>query len=236
MLPRGLLIAVLGCERGAGATTVAALLATLLAQLRSGLVTAVDTDAVYGSLSLCLTPGRRVPAADLHSVVAHGSGTGSLRQQMVAERHGLLVLPAPTLTGGTASFDQPFYAALLAQLTRSVELAVVDCGVADTPGGRAALASADLAVVCQSEETDRLALERSLLEARSFCQSVMVVSNRVRRSRSQGLGADRTVSVSDEPAAAARLRAAAFSWQAGPRSWQGELRALAAALLIDRRP
>src|ERR1700738_3153901 len=89
VLPRGLLIAVLGCERGAGATTVAALLATLLAQLRSEPVAAVDTDAVSGSLSLCLTPGRRVPAADLHSVVAQGSGTGALRQQLVAERHGL---------------------------------------------------------------------------------------------------------------------------------------------------
>jgi hypothetical protein len=47
-------------------------------------------------------------------------------------------------------------------------------------------------------------------------------------------GADQTVSLSYEPAAAARVRAAAFSWETAPRSWRAEVRALAIALLVER--
>jgi cellulose biosynthesis protein BcsQ len=243
ILERGLLIAVLGRERGAGASTVAALLATLLARLRGDRVVAVDTDPLSASLSLSLSPSRRVRAAELLSAVAPG-GTGSLNQHLVREQHGLFVLPAPILagTGAAARLDQAAYTALLAQLTRSAELAVVDCGVADVPGGRAALASADLAViVSRADELEGRRLGQIVQAARASCRSVVVLVNRSRRprqartARANLTGADHTVWLSDEPAAAARLRAAAFSWEAAPRSWHGEVRALAAALLIGER-
>ncbi|MDQ6920276.1 MAG: EsaB/YukD family protein [Candidatus Dormibacteraeota bacterium] len=238
---RGLLIAVLGGERGAGATTVAALLATLLAHLRPDRVTAMDTDVVSGSLSLWLTPGRRIPAADLESAVAQGRGAGALRPQLVGERHGLLVLPAPMLGGGGGKLDQPFYAALVAHLTAWAELAVVDCGAAETAAARASLVAADIAVVvCPPEDPDSRRVEQALQAARTVCRSVVLVTNRVQRSRASNdgrarmAGADNHFALSDEPAAAARLRAAAFDWQAAPKSWQAELRALGAALLLDR--
>ncbi len=243
LLP-GLLVAVLATEHGAGATTVAALLGTLLARLRSEPVTAVDADTASGSLGLCLTPGRRAPAADLLSAVAQGSGAGALRKQLVVERHGLMVLPAPILAEGGAMLDQPFYTALLAQLSRSVKLVVADCGIAEQPGGRSALASADLGVVvCRAEDADSRRLEQSLQAARASCSSVAVVVNRVRRSRSsrgalsQGAllqGPEHTLSLSYEPAAAARLRAAAFGWETAPESWQSEVRALASTLVASR--
>jgi MinD-like ATPase involved in chromosome partitioning or flagellar assembly len=242
VIQRGLLIAVLGSEPGAGATTVAALLATLFAHLRPDRVAAMDVDVASGSLSLCLTPGRRIPAVDLQSVVAQGRGAGALRQQLVAERHGLLVLPAPILGRGGGKLDQPFYAALLAHLTAWADLAVVDCGPADGAGGRAALVSADIAVVvCDAEEADGRRVEQSLLAARTLCRSVVLVRNRVQRYRAghddatqQVAAADHHFALSDEPAAAARLRAAAFEWQAAPKSWRPEVRTLGAALLLDR--
>jgi Mrp family chromosome partitioning ATPase len=243
VLQRGLLIAVLGRERGAGASTVAALLATLLAGLRGDRVAAVDTDPLSASLTSILTPGRRVQSADLLSAVTPG-GIDSLKQHLVPEQHGVFVLPAPVLAGAGAAtrLDQAVYTALLAQLTRSAELAVVDCGVADIPGGRAALASADLAViVSRAEELEGRRLEQTVQAAGASCRSVVVLvnrSHRPHRGRSAPAdltGADDTVWLSDEPDGAARLRAATFSWETAPGSWHGEVRALAAALLIGER-
>jgi hypothetical protein len=238
VIQRGLLIAVLGHERRAGATTVSALLATLVAQLRADLVAAVDTDSVSASLSLSLTPGRRTPAEELLSTVT--KDPGAVHQYLVAGQHGLLVLPAPILAAEGTGLDEAVYTALLAQLSRSAELAIVDCGLAEAPGGRAALAAADVGVVvCRPQHVGTRGLEQKLLTARSSCQSLVAVVNGARRQRlgrgasAQVPGADHTVSLSYEPAAAARVRAATFSWESAPRSWQAEVRALAAALLIE---
>jgi hypothetical protein len=98
-------------------------------------------------------------------------------------------------------------------------------------------------VICRAEDVDSSRLEQSLLAARASCRSVVVVVNRIRHSRySRGApsqvapleGADHTLSLSYEPAAAARLRAAAFGWETAPRSWQAEVRALASVLLVNR--
>jgi MinD-like ATPase involved in chromosome partitioning or flagellar assembly len=219
---------------------VTALLATLLARLRPGSVTAVDTDTASTGLGLSLAPGRRVHAADLLDALAGGSAAAALRDQLVATQHGLLLLPAPLPAGSSPPLDEPFHAALFAQLSRSSQLVLADCGVGALPGGRAAVASADLGVVvCRAADMNSPRLEQCLAASRASCAAVVAVVNRASRSRTgrrraEVQGADHTVWLAEETSAAARLRAAAFSWETAPRSWQAELRALAAALLLDR--
>ena len=184
ILERGFLVAVLSQERGEGATTVTALLATLLARLRSDVVTAVDAAAA----------------------------------------------------GAEANPD-----AFFAELRRTTDLAIVDCGVSSARASRAALAHADLQVVVSRAPTGAAPWwERNARPGRSSRQPVVAVINRTQRSRLGRAappslpGADRTLSLTDEPAAAARLEAGAFSWESAPRSWQADVRALARALLAER--
>jgi hypothetical protein len=184
-LERGLLVAVLSQERGDGATTVAALLATLLARLRSDLVTAIDAATT------------------------------------VAE----------------ADPD-----AFFAELRRTTDLAIVDCGVPGARASRAALAHADLRVVVSRARAGAAPWwERNAGPGRSSPQPVVAVVNRTQRPRLGRAappplpGADRTLSLTYEPAAAARLEAGEFSWGSAPRSWRADVRALATALLVERR-
>jgi Mrp family chromosome partitioning ATPase len=207
VLQRGLLVAVISEEPGAGATTVTALLATLLARLRSDRVAAVDADVASGALRQLL------PAAD-----------------------DLMVLPATVLGAASDAGSDAFFA----ELRRTTDLAVIDCGVSSAPPSRAALAHADVRVVVSRAPAGGAPWwERNARPIRLSRQPAVTVVNRTQRSRlpraapAQSPGADRTVSLTHEPAAAARLRTAAFSWDEAPRSWQAEVRALATGLLVE---
>jgi hypothetical protein len=233
-VPTPLLLAVLATEREAGATTVAALLGIVLARLRRERVAAVDADPRHATLSQSLAEGRRPATAELVAA-ASPAGRASLLSQLVAGPHGLLVLPAPLPDGAEAHLEQALYAALLAQLSRAVVIAVADCGPADQGPGRAVLASADLGVlVCRPDELDGGAVEERVRRLRRSCRSVVAVANRARSKPPAVPGADATLALSDEARAAAGLRGGTFAWAAAPPSWQVEVPALAAALLTGR--
>jgi hypothetical protein len=220
-----LVIAVLSEEQGAGATTVTALLATLLARLREAPVTVVDTEGPSGRLSLYLTPAARQPGAYPLSPATR-----------------LKLLPAPVPAGPADAQGEAAYDALFAELERLGELAVVDCGLPGTLGARATLARADLCVaVCRAPGGTAAWRDRTAGQGRRPGQRLVAVLNRAGRPapgrpRRDTVAADEgTVSLTYEPAAASRLRAGAFSWEDAPRSWKADVRALAEALLVERQ-
>jgi hypothetical protein len=218
----GLVIAVLSEEQGAGATTVTALLATLLPRLRQAPVAAVDTEGPSGRLSLYLTPADRQPAT--HA------------------RDGLRLLPAPVPAGPADAEGEAAYDALFAQLGRLGGLAVVDCGLPASLGARATLARADVCVAV-SRAPGAAAGWTDLTAGlkRRPDQRLVAAVNRAGRPapgrprRDTVAAAEGTLSLTYEPAAASRLRAGVFSWEDAPRSWKAEVRALAETLLVGHQ-
>ncbi|HEY4867493.1 MAG TPA: EsaB/YukD family protein [Candidatus Dormibacteraeota bacterium] len=220
----GLVIAVLAEEQGAGATTVTALLATLLARLRQAPVTAVDTEGPSGRLSLYLTAPEPQPGPYSLSPAAHP--TAGIRSQ-------------GRLRSGPDGLR-------LRQLSEQPEfgeegVVVVDCGLPGSLGARATLARADLCVaVSRAPGGPTSWKDRTAAEGRRPGQRLGAVVNRARRPalgrprRDTPAAAGGKVSLTYEPAAASRLRAGAFSWDDAPRSWHADVRALADALLVER--
>jgi WXG100 protein secretion system (Wss), protein YukD len=220
----GLVIAVLSEEQGAGATTVTALLATLLARLRETPVTAVDTDGPSGRLSLYLTRPDRQPGP--YSLSPAARPTAESRPQ-----------------GRSPSGPDRLR---LRQLSEQPEfgeegVVVVDCGPPGSLGARATLARADLCVaVSRAPEGTTMWTDGAAARGRRPGQGLVAVVNRARRPALGGARTDKTaaaggrVSLTYEPAAASRLRAGVFSWDDAPRSWNADARALAEALLVER--
>jgi hypothetical protein len=142
---RCVLVAVVGAAPRAGATTVAALLAAVLAAERSGRTVAVDASPGPGCLTELLAPCHDLFADELVGLLDHPLLTRRELAAVLARRGRLGVLAARP---PAAAPDEPGWARLLLALGRHATTVVVDCGPgATTPGARAALTAADQVVL-----------------------------------------------------------------------------------------
>jgi hypothetical protein len=145
-LRRCAVVGVVSAAAGTGRTTVAALLAAVLAATCQGPTVAVDAHPGPGSLTNRLAPRHEVPAGDLLGLLDHPAlSSGELLACLAGPRPGGPVVvgvvgsPAP---GGRA------WSLLVQGLARHADALVLDCGpgLADQ-GARAAVASADQLVL-----------------------------------------------------------------------------------------
>jgi hypothetical protein len=149
---RSVLVAVVGAVPRAGATTVAALLAAVLAEERPGRTVAVDASPGPGSLTELLAPGHDLFADELPGLLDHPMLTRRELAAVLARRGLLAVLAARP---PAASLDERAWARLLRGLGRHATTVVVDCGPGTSPGARAALAAADQVVLVSSPTSAR---------------------------------------------------------------------------------
>jgi hypothetical protein len=139
------LVAVAGAAPRAGATTVAALLAAVLAAERPGRTVAVDASPGPGCLTELLAPCHDLFTDELVGLLDHPMLARRELAAVLARRGRLGVLAARPPAG---SPDQRGWARALQALGRHATTVVVDCGPgAATPGARAALAAADQVVL-----------------------------------------------------------------------------------------
>ncbi|HEX8133009.1 MAG TPA: hypothetical protein VF880_06240, partial [Actinomycetes bacterium] len=147
--PRVRRCAVVGVVSAAGATgrtTVAALLAAVLAATREGPTLALDAHPGPGSLTGRLAPGHDVPAGDLLGLHDHPDlGGGEQLACLAGPRPGG---PAVVGVGGLPAPGRRVWTLLVQGLARHAKALVLDCGpdLAD-PGARVALATADQLVL-----------------------------------------------------------------------------------------
>lgn len=237
-------IAVMSPKGGVGKTTVTTLLGMLLAQLRRDRIVAIDTNPDYGSLGRTLAPTHNVFVDDLLEVLDHPALTVTqLDTSLGRAQHGLLVLPAPTAPERMAKLDEEAYRRVIDRLQKMVAVIVLDCGTGLwEPAARAALAAADQIVLVSDAEpaTASLVAEASQ-QLRLTNIPVTLVVNKMRGAGrldverfahaidwAQGL-----ITMTDEPAAAASIATANFSWDRAPRSWRIAARELASVIAAD---
>jgi MinD-like ATPase involved in chromosome partitioning or flagellar assembly len=209
---RGMVIAVASLERGCGKTTVAALLAALLAKARAQPPLVVDGDLRARVLSRMLAPTYRMTAAAYLDLVERRLRLADLRPAAIGPA-GVRLLPAP---------DRPKLApdaadcrALLAELRASWGVTVLDCAAGfGTPWAQAAWAAADqFVLVTSGPSRDRAALEPVAATLTGAGVDVAVVT------------------LPHEPMAAALLRAGELPWDAAPAAWRTAVAGAAATLV-----
>ena len=145
-LRRCVVVGVVSAAAGTGRTTVAALLAAVLAATREGPTVAVDAYPGPGSLTGRLAPGHDVPAGDLLGLLDHPDlGGGELLACLGGPRPGGAALVG---VGASPAPGRRAWALLLQGLARHADALVLDCGpgLAD-PDARAAVATADQLVL-----------------------------------------------------------------------------------------
>jgi Mrp family chromosome partitioning ATPase len=206
-----IVVAVMSAHPGAGNTTIAALLATMLGRSRSDAVALADANPESGALSHWLAPD--APRPDLGGEPA----PEQVRAALVDTGDRASVLPAPT---GAVDWER-----LIEHLRHLHKIVVLDCPSGfRKPASRGALAAADLVVM-----VTRPAHRVPQVPARTI---VVVENQSPRRSRASHTPAGaQLIKVVDEPAAAGRLKTRGFLWSQAPASWQESIRELAAVLV-----
>jgi Mrp family chromosome partitioning ATPase len=211
-ISRSLVVAVMSAHPGAGTTTVAALLATLLGRLRPDTVALADANPNSGALSHWLAPD--APRPELGGNLL----PQEVRVALVAIDNRVSVLPAPS---GDVDWDR-----LIEHLRHLHKIVVLDCAAGfRKPVSRAALAAADLAVIVAGPT-------RRALEIPAARTVVIVENQSPRQARAHHTAAGaQVVTVVDDPSAAHRLKTRGFLWSQAPASWQESIRELAAVLV-----
>jgi MinD-like ATPase involved in chromosome partitioning or flagellar assembly len=246
-LRRPATVAVVPASAGVGATTITALLGTLLALLRHDRVLAVDARPGDGSLARILAPGRWLPVDDLRRWLGQAAAD---REDRLDSRlgwgpHGLMVLAAAE-PARLRRLDQPAWRSVIQRLRASVDILLVDCGAGpQVPAARTAIDHADQVVLVTDADpvTASLAVEAGRSLAPTGPPVILVVNRMPSRGSRLDLqrlqqylpAAGRPIVVPNDPDAAAVLRAGEFDWFGAPRSWRRAHRRLAAALAAGWR-
>ena len=227
-------VAVMSDHAGAGTTTLAVLLATLLTTLRNDQVAVIDACPQSGALSHWMAPESGASGERYRYLLTAAATPDQVRAALVKITPKLAILPAPTDQLGKPAAGEEDWARLIQHLRHLHHIVVLDCGAGfQRPACRAALAAADQVVlVGGSAPGDLDRLSGPILH---HGQTVVVVANQAsRRSRAKQLASGvQLVTVAYEPQAAGRLKTRGFSWGEAPQSWQESVRELAAILIAS---
>jgi MinD-like ATPase involved in chromosome partitioning or flagellar assembly len=234
-LGAGTVVAVMSAHAGAGTTTVAVLLATLLSGLRGDQVVAVDLCSQSGALSHWIAPESGPPGAKYRALLMATSAPEQVRAALVKLTPTLAVLPAPIdQLGEPADAD---WGRLIVHLRHLHNIVILDCGTGfQRPVNRAALVAADQVVLVGTSAHGDLEQLRPAIEAiQRQGRTVAVVANQAPqrlRARPATSGVQ-LVTLAYEPQPALRLKTRGFSWPEAPSSWQESVRELAAILIAS---
>jgi MinD-like ATPase involved in chromosome partitioning or flagellar assembly len=166
-------VGVVGATPGAGATTVAVLLAAVLAAVRPGRTVAVDASPGRGSLTELLAPHHDLFADELLGLLEHPRLTRRELGAVLARRGDLAVLAARP---GTGQPDERGWTRVSRALARHATTVVVDCGPGTTAGARAALAGADQIVLVADACSPRTAVAAADLLAERGRRPVLLLN------------------------------------------------------------
>jgi WXG100 protein secretion system (Wss), protein YukD len=216
--PSSTVVAVVGGQPGAGATTVAALLAMALGALRGESVVAVDGNPGSGALSHWLVPDAALPADVYRSLFSADVKPAHVSHALVGANTRLSVLPAPLDPTASDGADPAAWERLIEHLRRMHHAVVVDGGT------RRGARWADAVVLVTRFGHDQAEIAAAIAGSEPV---VKVINQAPRRARIRG----GTVTLAAEPQAAARLKRRGFAWADAPASWQEAVRELAAVLL-----
>jgi MinD-like ATPase involved in chromosome partitioning or flagellar assembly len=222
---RGVVIAVASLQPGCGKTTVAALLAALLARARPQPPLVVDGDLASRALSRQMAPTFRMPSTTYAELVGRSRRLADLRPAPIGPS-GIKLLPAPDHPA--VAPDAAGCAALVTELRAGWGVTLLDCpaGFA-TPWGRAAWAEADqFVLVADGRGAELATVESVAAKLAGSGAAVAVVANRVR-------GAGSLAALPDDPIAAALLRAGELGWDAAPEPWRSAIAGVLAALVTQ---
>lgn len=227
-------IAVISEHHGAGTTTVAVLLATLLSDLRDDQLAVVDANPDSGALSHWMVPDNAMPRDVYASLFRPNVTPAQVREALVRAGPKLSVLPAPPLAAGAAAAGASGWGRLIEHLRHLHNIVILDCGAGIRRAiSQAALDAADQVVFvskprpAQVDESDP-----DVAAVQSRGRTVVVVTNQAsKRTRSTRSAGVQHVTIPYEPHQAKRLRTRGFTWGRAPASWQESLRELAAVLV-----
>lgn len=228
-------VAVVADRPGAGATSVTALLATLINQLRDDRVAVVDASPRSAALSHWMSPDSGVDKDAYGSLFGQSLTPSQVQAALVSIAPRLWVLPASADQSSARSADAAAWRRLINHLRRLYNVVIVDCGAdMHRPAARGALGEADqIVLVRNTEGAGPEAVAASVTAARSESHAVVVVvanqARRPARARPAAVGVQQ-VTIAYEKEAADRLKTRGFSWSHAPASWQEALRELAATL------
>jgi MinD-like ATPase involved in chromosome partitioning or flagellar assembly len=230
-------VAVTSAHAGAGTTTVAVLLATLLSSIRNDQMAIVDACLQSGALSHWMAPESGSSGEAYRALLEPASTPERIQAALVPIGRGLAILPAPSEQLGKPAAEELGWGRLIQHLHHLHHVVILDCG-ADLrgPAGRAALTAADQVVLVSKSSPDDLnRLGRTIDTFRGKGRAVVVVANqatRRARTRPSALGVQ-LVTLAYEPEAAQRLKTRGFSWSDAPETWQESIRELAATLIAS---
>ncbi|HEY5514947.1 MAG TPA: septum site-determining protein Ssd, partial [Pengzhenrongella sp.] len=165
-------LAVLGGSGGVGASTLAVGLAC--AGTSVGATSLVDLDALGGGIDLLLG-AERVPGWRWDRLRAARGQIGELRRE-VPEVAGLTLVSMGR--DGATSLTRDAVAAVLASLSRSSDLVVMDVGRSLDAGAREALRASDRTVVVCAQDVRGVAAARMTLAAAEATAAGVVVRMR----------------------------------------------------------
>jgi MinD-like ATPase involved in chromosome partitioning or flagellar assembly len=236
-------IAVVSPKGGVGKTTLAVLMGSLLAKVRSDRVVAVDTNPDYGSLGWTLTPDHDVFADDMLELLDRPDvPVTELDAHLGRSQDGLMVLPAPVDSARASRLDRNAYRRLIEHLQMRAGILLLDCGTGlhDPPAQAAVMCADQMVLVTDAEPaTATLVAEASKRLLRSGAPLTLVVNKLPRNTRLDLDELSRAVSraagmatVEDNPVAATRVSAGEFSWEEGSSGpWATTVRELVAGLV-----
>ena len=227
-------VAVVADRSGAGATTVTALLATLINQLRGDRVAVVDASPESAALSHWMSPDSGIAKDAYGSLFGQTLAPGQVQAALVSIAPNLWVLPASADQSSARSADAAAWRRLINHLRRLHNVVIVDCGAGmHRPTGQGALGEADqIVLVRNTAAPGPEAMTAAVTATRNESRAVVVVANQARRpARARpSAGGVQQVTLAYEKDAAQRLKTRGFSWSQAPVSWQEAVRELAATL------
>lgn len=220
-------IAVVGAQVGAGATTVSALLATFLASVRPERVACVDANPQSGALSQWMVPDSALPVTVYRSLLESTVSPQMVEGALVSVAPRLWVMPAARDTSAGAG-DGAAWSRLIEHMRRLRNVVVLDCGAGtQRETVKAAVQAADRIVLVTKPET-------SPKEPAHWSKPIVWVSNQSqRRARIQRTGNVPHITIAIEQQAAAMLKRRGFAWSEAPLAWQEAVRELAAVLVAS---
>lgn len=225
----GNVIAVVGSQAGVGTTTVAALLATLLAELRPQRIACVDANPPSGALSQWLAPDTALPAGVYRSLFEQRVMPQTVEGALVSAGPRLSVLPGP-LDPTVGSGDAAAWKRVLEHLRRIRHAVVIDCGAgAQRDAVVAGLEFADHIVFVNKPGADKA-------PPKSSKPVVMVTNLSQRRTRMHRSGGVPQITIPVDQHAAVLLKRRGFDWETAPNTWQEAVRELAAVLVAAGPP
>ncbi|HEV2953420.1 MAG TPA: EsaB/YukD family protein [Candidatus Dormibacteraeota bacterium] len=245
-LHRCVTVAVTSPKGGVGKTTIAILIATLVAALRRDRVLAVDANPDYGTLGRYLVPGHRVDIDQLMAVLEDPTLTVPLVDRGLGRAvHGLMVLPSSAdpevMMRGNG---EDTYRRLVGRLQELMGVIVLDCGPGlNHPVTKAALQMADqVLLVSDGDPATASVVIEAAQRLDQLGRPALVVVNRLPARRPR-LDVDRLAGhlpqpwrlrvIPEDNDAAALVTTAAFDWTDAPAAWNQSVRELVVAMMSE---